>query len=200
DQRRGEQQRLLQGVGVLRLETVRVPREPDVVVRERDVDVVAAWMEEPAQPCAVEDRPVGRERIVAGGDEDDEAAGEERQQGGDDRRDDAARAREDVEALGHARCVSPRLLVRRLLSAKARSGRTRTDPLAHATASSSSRVAPIIARPSVSALTSGPYSPTIRPSYMTRIRSESAWISSSSSEMSSTARPSSRSATSPACT
>ena len=45
-------------------------------------------------------------------------------------------------------------------------------------------------------LTSGANSPTISPSYMTRMRSESERISSSSSETSRTARPASRSSTS----
>ncbi len=65
DQRRRRQQRLREVVrrGVVR---VRVPPEPDVSVRERDVDVVVAEVEEPVQTGALEDRLVGRERVVAG--------------------------------------------------------------------------------------------------------------------------------------
>ena len=65
-QRRRQQQGLLEGVGVPRLEAVGVPGEPHLGVREGQVDVVAARVEEPAQARPVEDRLVRGERVVAG--------------------------------------------------------------------------------------------------------------------------------------
>src|SRR5690606_38608939 len=61
---------------------------------------------------------------------------------------------------------------------------------AHATVSFCSM--PAMSRPSSASLASGPRSPTMRPSNITRILSESARISSSSTETSRTALPASR--------
>ena len=112
-QGRRQQQRLLERVGVTRLEAVGVPREPDLRVRARHDDVVAPRVEEPAQAAPVEDRLVRRERVVAGGDDDDEAADQEGQQRRDQRDDEAARPLERREARGDARCVAAGLLLRR---------------------------------------------------------------------------------------
>ena len=59
-QGRRQHQRLLERIGVTRLEAVGVPREPDRRVRERHDDVVATRVEEPAQAAPVEDRLVRR--------------------------------------------------------------------------------------------------------------------------------------------
>ena len=119
--------------------------------------MVVAELEEPVQPRAVPDRLVRLERVVAGG-EHDEAAHEEREHGGDDRRDDPAGALVEREPLGDARRVPARLAARRLLGVGL-AGRNVWP--AHATPT---RPPPVIAIPSSSSLTLGPYSPTMRPS------------------------------------
>ena len=81
---------------------VGVPPEEDLVMRERDVDVVVAELEEPVQAGAVPDRLVRAQRVVARR-EHDEAAREEREQHGEERRDDAAGALVEREPLGDAR-------------------------------------------------------------------------------------------------
>src|SRR5437588_8231449 len=90
DQRRRREQGLRQVVrrGVI---SVRVPPEPDVVVREWYVDVVVPQMEEPVEACAFEDRLVRPPGVVAGS-EDDDAADEECERGREQWRDDSAGA------------------------------------------------------------------------------------------------------------
>ena len=98
---------------------------------------------------------------------------------GEERRDEAARALRERQALREALAG-----LRRGLGGLAvrLDGRNAASALAHAAASL--RPPPVIAMPSSSSLAVGGNSPTISPSYMTRIRSESERISSSSSETS----------------
>ena len=121
--------------------------------RERDPQLVGPDLEEPVQARALEDRPVRRQRVLAGRREHDEAADEEREDGRHQRDDDAAGALREVE---------PARDVRRGLAAR---GRLSTVPppsggvgLAHA----AFRPPPVIAMPSSSSETLGGYSPTIR--------------------------------------
>ena len=67
-----------------------VPRERNVRVRERDPELVGADLEEPVHPRALEDRLVGRERVLAGRGEHDEAADQEREDHRQQRHDDSA--------------------------------------------------------------------------------------------------------------
>ena len=85
--------------------------------------------EEPVEPGAVEDRPVGRERVLARRDEHDEAADEEREQRRQHRREQAPRLLRDVVApeerlldLG----PEPRRVGGRALGRRARSSRRRS--------------------------------------------------------------------------
>ena len=128
----------------------------------------------PVEARSLEDRPVRRDRVVAG-EEDDEAPDQEGQDRGRERDEEAPGALLETRSEGEA-----------LLGL----GRRRRWRDAHAAVS---RRPPVIAMPSSSSVTSGPYSPTIRPPNMTRMRSESDRISSSSRETRRTARPSSRS-------
>src|SRR5262249_50560366 len=170
DQRRREEQRLLQVEGCRRPRRARDPRE------------------EPVQAGAVEDLAIGVERVVTGR-QDDQAADREREQRGDQRRRDAPGALHDrVPCDEPDRCLG--VLLRFRLEADGRQG------FGHAASSLSPRPPPVMAMPSSSSDAVGGYSPTICPSYMTRIRSDSERISSSSSETSRIARPSSLSATS----
>src|SRR5581483_2142972 len=163
-----------------------VPGEPHLVRRERDPRVVAPDVEEPVEARAVEDRVVDLDRVLAG-DEHDEAAGEERDHDGDERRDGAGQPPEPRrEVLLRLRRPARRRRLLELLGQQL---------VAHA-ASAPPRRPPVIAKPSSSSVALGGNSPTIRPSYMTRIRSESDRISSSSSDTSRTARPASRCSTS----
>ena len=130
DQRRRQQQGLLEGIGVARLEAVRVPAgtRPGVSVNGH-ADVVAARVEEPAQARPVEDRLVRGERVVAG---------RRRATTRPPMRNassvvtsgttSAAGPLEDVEALGDARRVAAGLLLRRLAPASRRrpAGRPRS--------------------------------------------------------------------------
>ena len=202
DQRSREDQGLLEVVCRI-VRGRRVPPEEDVVVREGNIDVVVAEMLEPVQAAAEDDsaihlvRPMPRvlESRGRAGREHDDAAHEECEEDRDDRCDDSARALVDGETLRNARRVRRGLGPQRFgglwcLDVRAAG----VGSLAHAAACS--LPPPVIATPSSSSLTSGGYSPTIRPSYITRIRSESDRISSSSSDTSRIARPVSRSATS----
>ena len=85
-----------------------------------------------------------------------------------------------------ARCVTVR---RRASTSSARPGRGRLPRVRRSLSRRLSARPPVMAIPSSSSVTDGAYSPTIRPSYRTRMRSESDRISSSSSETSSTAVP-----------
>ena len=58
-------------------------------VAEGDADRVRADVEEPVQARPVEDRPVGRERVLVRRDQDDQAADEEGEDGREERRDDS---------------------------------------------------------------------------------------------------------------
>ena len=144
DQRRRQDQRLRQ---VVRREAVRVgvPPEEDLVVRERDVDVVVAELEEPVQAGAVPDRLVRAQRVVARG-EHDEPAGEEGEQHREERRDDAAGALVEREPLRDARHDAARLGDLRLLG---RDGHAAPPPA----------LPPVIAIPSSSSVTPGSNSP-----------------------------------------
>ena len=102
-ERRREDQHLLEVVGVV-VHDGRVPPEEDVGVRERDVDVVVAEVDEPRQPCAGDDSLVDLPRVVARR-RDDDAAHQEREQGGDHGDDDSAGTLPDREVLGDARRV-----------------------------------------------------------------------------------------------
>ena len=141
-------------VQVVRRERVRVgvPPEEDVVVRERDVDVVVAELEEPVQAGAVPDRLVRPERVVARR-EHDEPAGEEREDDREERRDDPAGALVEREPLRDARRV--RRPARRLGGSLGRR-RSCGARLAACRRSSRSRAPP--------RSTLGSNSPTIRPS------------------------------------
>src|SRR4051812_20801427 len=175
------------------LDVVDVPREPDVRVRERDADLVRAHLGEPVQPGALEDRPVGADRVAAGRDQDDHASDQEGEEDGEDRNDDAPGLLRERVARREAGRVALRRLARPQVRWRSEGRRLRAAHVAHAAAF---RPPPVIATPSSSSATLGGNSPTISPSNMTRIRSESERISSSSSETSRIARPSSRSATS----
>src|SRR5439155_23568137 len=98
--------------------------------------------EEPVEAAAVEDRFVGRERIVAGRD-DHEAADEESEGCGRDRE------RDSRDALDETRAPCTQLFG--------------SGSLGHG-AVTASRRPPVIATPSSSSDASGPYSPTISPS------------------------------------
>ena len=100
--------------------------------------------EEPVEARPVEDRPVGRDRVVPG-DEDDEAADQEGEDGRRERNERTAQA--VVEEVGEP--GKPGLV------------RLGLGGLAHAACS---LAPPVIAMPSSSSETSGPYSPTMRPS------------------------------------
>src|SRR5262249_30688835 len=113
---------------------------------------------EPVQARAVEDLPIGLERVCVAEHEDDEAAHEEGEDRGQDRHHNAAGPLPDLEARGQTK----RLVGADLVFVDRRSRRN----LAHAAASPGTWP-PVIAIPSVSSLTVGGYSPTILPSYMT---------------------------------
>ena len=101
-ERRGDQQRLLQVVGRLRLDIVDVPGEPDRGVGERHAELVRADLEEPAQAGAVEDLLVGRQGVVAGR-RDHDPADEEGEDGGQQGCDHPA------GAVVRSRAARPRL-------------------------------------------------------------------------------------------
>ena len=113
--------------------------------------------EEPVEACALEDRAVGRERVLARRDEHDEPSDREREQRCEDGREKPAGLRGDVVALEprlpHLGAEPGRVL--------RRVGR-RLIELAHA--ASSPRPPPVIATPSSSSVASGVNSPTISPS------------------------------------
>ena len=135
DQRRRDDQRLLE-------------------VEGRSEPLLAANPgEEPVEAGAVEDRLVGVDRVLAGCEEDDEPSDEEGEQRCEDRCDDSACPRVEVDAGGHA---GHRVGVRRRFRLGRRCG------VAHD--ATSSILPPVIAIPSSSSLTSGPYSATICPS------------------------------------
>ena len=119
--------------------------------------------------------------------EDDQAADEEGDDRSDDRDRDPARALQDGQPASRRRGGGVLVGIRRRRSVLG------GQRLGHATASFLR--APSISRPISSSSIWPVCSPTISPSYMTRMRSESESTSSSSSEMSRIARPSSRSST-----
>src|SRR5207302_10485781 len=170
-------------------DVVRVPGKPDPRVREREADRVVADLEEPVEPGAAEDRAVGLRRVgeAARRREDDDAADHEGEQERQERRDDAARLLPDAVALRQARAA--RLRRRVLLELRQLAGQA-----------ASLCLPPVIANPSSSSVAVGGNSPTIPPSKMTRIRSASPSTSSSSSETSRIALPSSRSSIRRRCT
>ena len=139
DQRRRDDQRLLEVEG------------------GDDAVVLADPREEPVQPGAVEDRPVGRDRVLAR-ERDDEAADREGQQRGQQRRDDAAAAQVAREPAGdrHRRALAGRLRRRCERGVVVLGALT---PL-----SSSPRPPPVIATPKSSSLADGGSSATIAPS------------------------------------
>ena len=145
---RPEKQRLLEVRGRLRGEVVRVPREPDAAVGERDADVVAADLEEPVEARAAEDRPVRLQRVddASRRQEHDDAADQERQQQREHGRDAGP---PPSGGSGSARPGSTLGLGRRLL-------RRRLDGLAHA---ASFCPPPVMATPSSSAVAVGGNSP-----------------------------------------
>src|SRR5215210_2016226 len=153
-------------------------------------DIGVPRRNEPVEAGALDDVPVGDERVVAGG-EHEQPADQKRHQRRRRRDGDPAGALPEREAGGDG--LGRR--VRDVLGLLALLWRER---LAHA-AEGSLRLPPSISSPISSSVVSGVCSPTMRPSYMTRIRSESERISSSSSERSRIARPSSRSSTSRRC-
>ena len=139
DQRRRDDQRLLEVEGGDGAVLLADPRE------------------EPVQPGALEDRPVGLDRVLAG-ERDDEAADREGQQRGQQRRDDAAAAQVAREPAGdRERGALAGRLRRRCDRDVVVLGR------AHA-ASSSPRPPPVIATPKSSSLADGGSSATIAPS------------------------------------
>src|SRR5262249_13141238 len=154
---------------------------------------------ERVQPGAVEDVAVGEERVVTGR-RDDDAADQEGDDGGQQWNRDAPGALAEPHLPGER---DPRLVVaRRRLRHEAGipEPRRREAFLARAHAAASVlRRPPSISSPISCSLTSGVCSPTIPPSYITRMRSDSDRTSSSSSEISRIARPSSRSSTSRPC-
>ena len=121
DQRGCRQQRLRE---VVRGREVRVgvPPEPDVVVREGEVDVVVAEVEEPVEPGAFEDRLVRAQGVVTGREHDDSAR-QERDDGGEQRRDDPARALVERELAGDRRGVRFRIGSERRLRCRRGPGR-----------------------------------------------------------------------------
>src|SRR5205823_14123520 len=136
---------------------------------------------------APEDVAIGDQRVVSRR-TDDGAADQERHQHREDGYDDAAASllERDPRREGARRCG--------LLG---RDGRDVLRVLVHYAAAL--RLPPSISSPICSSETSPVCSPTICPSYRTRIRSESEKISSSSREMSRIARPSPRSSTRRRC-
>src|ERR1700693_186955 len=108
-------------------------------------------MEEPGQPGAIEDRPVRRDRVLVRRDEDDEAPDEEGHHSCQDRRDDPPGALVEREPGRDARDGLRR-----------GRGRGRGGGLAQGAASLLRP--PVIAIPSSSSVTSGPYSAAIVPS------------------------------------
>ncbi len=99
--------------------------------------------EQPVQPRALEDRPVGADRVGAGG-EHDEAADRERHQRGDHRDQDAAAAQVAGERRADRQGAGS-------LATRRGTGHARTVP-------------PSIATPISSSVTSGESSATMRPS------------------------------------
>src|ERR671936_1781208 len=134
-----------------------MPARPLDRVRIEDVPVDRDRAQ-PAEAAAFEDCLVGADRVLARRHNDDEAADDERDDRSQDRRDDPARAL--VEGKPSRDAGNGPWIGRR---------RGRDGLLAHA-ATSAPRP-PVIAIPSCSSLTSGPYSAAMRPSYMTRMRS-----------------------------
>ena len=184
DERHVGDQRLLE---IQRREGVerRVPREPDARFGEGDPDLVRAHLEEPVEPGALEDRLVGRERVLPRRRQHDEAADEEREERRQQRHGDPAGLLPDREPGRDARSVVPALtrvldLPAALRRSRARAlgheptfgwtvtsrpsvGRSRADLrlIPHA---ASFRPPPVIATPSSSSETPGANSPTISPS------------------------------------
>src|SRR5215208_4850615 len=188
-ERRPEQQRLLEVRRGLRGDVVGVPREPDAPVAEGQADRVAPDVEEPVQPRAAEDRAVRLERV----------ADASRRQQHDDAADEK-REREREQRREQPLCLLQEAVARYEASRLRLAGRLARELLDVLGQAAASLRPPVIAMPSSSSVTVGGYSPTISPSNRTRMRSESERISSSSSETSRMALPSSRSSISLRCT
>ena len=121
--------------------------------------VVGDPREEPVQSCALEDRAVGRQRVLARGHEHDEAADQEREQRREERREDpagrcASRSARRSDAAG---------LAGRGLPGPGAAGRVGSSACS-LTPPPPSRPPPVIARPSSSSVAVGGNSPTISPS------------------------------------
>src|SRR5262249_13639057 len=160
------------------------PEEQRLLEVERRVAVDARDpRKEPVQAGAVEDRPIRLERVAQAPrrQQHHHAADHEREQDREHRSQDPLRSLKNAVALDERRRVGV-------------AGRLARE-LAHrpAQAAASSCPPPVIVLPSSSSVTVGGNSATTSPSNMTRMRSESERISSSSRETSRTALPSSRS-------